>query len=200
MARATKRPPADPRNLRFICDPPLSWSCLPADRHDPRQRGRGGRVREGRRRVSTADHATWAFPGALARRGQPAGASPDPAGGIAEGGAATVAQVLISQLTEGIAPSPYDGAAGATWSWATISWRASTSPPTTCRSQRSPHPLLRSPRRSESGGPREPLGGSGITNSRTDHLGSPRDVVARGDLWCRQGRRWDRVDRGACCC
>ncbi|MGO9344729.1 MAG: NAD(P)/FAD-dependent oxidoreductase [Acidimicrobiales bacterium] len=34
------------------------------------------------------------------------------AGGIAEGEAATVAEVLISQLTDGSVPPPYDGAAG----------------------------------------------------------------------------------------
>jgi sulfide:quinone oxidoreductase len=34
------------------------------------------------------------------------------AGGIAEGEAATVAKVLISQLTDGTVPLPYDGAAG----------------------------------------------------------------------------------------
>jgi sulfide:quinone oxidoreductase len=34
------------------------------------------------------------------------------AGGIAEGEAATVAKVLISQLTDGTVPPPYDGAAG----------------------------------------------------------------------------------------
>jgi sulfide:quinone oxidoreductase len=34
------------------------------------------------------------------------------AGGIAEGEAATVAEVLIAQLTDGTAPLPYDGVAG----------------------------------------------------------------------------------------
>ena len=38
------------------------------------------------------------------------------AGGIAEGEAATVAEVLVSQFTGGNVPPPYDGAAGCSWS------------------------------------------------------------------------------------
>jgi sulfide:quinone oxidoreductase len=59
------------------------------------------------------DPATFAtkFPGVFAV-GDVTSAPVPRAGGIAEGEAATVAEVLISQLTDGIAPPPYDGAAG----------------------------------------------------------------------------------------
>ena len=59
------------------------------------------------------DPATFAtkFPGVFAV-GDVTSAPVPRAGGIAEGEAATVAKVLISQLTGGSAPPPYDGAAG----------------------------------------------------------------------------------------
>jgi sulfide:quinone oxidoreductase len=59
------------------------------------------------------DAATFAtkFPGVFAV-GDVTSAPVPRAGGIAEGEAATVAKVLISQLTDGIVPPPYDGAAG----------------------------------------------------------------------------------------
>ncbi|MGH9081352.1 MAG: FAD-dependent oxidoreductase, partial [Acidimicrobiales bacterium] len=57
------------------------------------------------------DPATFAtkFPGVFAV-GDVTSAPVPRAGGIAEGEGATVARVLISQLTDGIAPPPYDGA------------------------------------------------------------------------------------------
>jgi sulfide:quinone oxidoreductase len=57
------------------------------------------------------DPATFAtkFPGVFAV-GDVTSAPVPRAGGIAEGEAATVAQVLIAQLTDGYAPPPYDGA------------------------------------------------------------------------------------------
>jgi sulfide:quinone oxidoreductase len=59
------------------------------------------------------DPATFAtkFPGVFAV-GDVTSAPVPRAGGIAEGEAATVAEVLIAQLTEGVAPPPYDGVAG----------------------------------------------------------------------------------------
>jgi sulfide:quinone oxidoreductase len=59
------------------------------------------------------DPATFAtrFPGVFAV-GDVTSAPVPRAGGIAEGEAATVANVLIAQLTGGSAPAPYDGAAG----------------------------------------------------------------------------------------
>ncbi|MGH3579836.1 MAG: NAD(P)/FAD-dependent oxidoreductase, partial [Mycobacterium sp.] len=59
------------------------------------------------------DPATFAtrFPGVFAV-GDVTSAPVPRAGGIAEGEAATVAEVVISQLTGGRAPPPYDGAAG----------------------------------------------------------------------------------------
>lgn len=59
------------------------------------------------------DPATFAtkYPGVFAV-GDVTSAPVPRAGGIAEGEAATVADVLISQLTDGIVPPPYDGAAG----------------------------------------------------------------------------------------
>ncbi len=59
------------------------------------------------------DPATFAtkFPGVFAV-GDVTSAPVPRAGGIAEGEAATVAEVLISQLTDGHVPPPYDGAAG----------------------------------------------------------------------------------------
>ncbi len=59
------------------------------------------------------DPATFAtkFPGVFAV-GDVTSAPVPRAGGIAEGEAATVADVLISQLTDGSVPPPYDGAAG----------------------------------------------------------------------------------------
>jgi sulfide:quinone oxidoreductase len=59
------------------------------------------------------DPATFAtkFPGVFAV-GDVTSAPVPRAGGIAEGEAATVAEVLISQLTDGSVPPPYDGAAG----------------------------------------------------------------------------------------
>jgi sulfide:quinone oxidoreductase len=60
--------------------------------------------------VNPATFATR-FPGVFAV-GDVTSAPVPRAGGIAEGEAATVAQVLISQLTGGPAPPPYDGASG----------------------------------------------------------------------------------------
>jgi sulfide:quinone oxidoreductase len=59
------------------------------------------------------DPATFAtkFPGVFAV-GDVTSAPVPRAGGIAEGEAATVAKVIISQLTDGTVPLPYDGAAG----------------------------------------------------------------------------------------
>jgi sulfide:quinone oxidoreductase len=59
------------------------------------------------------DPTTFAtkFPGVFAV-GDVTSAPVPRAGGIAEGEAATVAEVLISQLTDGSVPPPYDGAAG----------------------------------------------------------------------------------------
>ena len=62
---------------------------------------------------SPVDPATFAtkFPGVFAV-GDVTSAPVPRAGGIAEGEAATVAKVLISQLTGGSVPPPYDGASG----------------------------------------------------------------------------------------
>jgi len=59
------------------------------------------------------DPATFAtnFPGVFAI-GDVTSAPVPRAGGIAEGEAATVAEVLVSQFTDGNVPPPYDGAAG----------------------------------------------------------------------------------------
>jgi sulfide:quinone oxidoreductase len=59
------------------------------------------------------DPTTFAtkFPGVFAV-GDVTSAPVPRAGGIAEGEAATVTKVIISQLTDGTAPLPYDGAAG----------------------------------------------------------------------------------------
>jgi sulfide:quinone oxidoreductase len=59
------------------------------------------------------DPATFAtkFPGVFAV-GDVTSAPVPRAGGIAEGEAATVAEVLIAQLTDGSTPLPYDGASG----------------------------------------------------------------------------------------
>lgn len=59
------------------------------------------------------DPATFAtkFPGVFAV-GDVTSAPVPRAGGIAEGEAATVAKVLISQLIDGSVPPPYDGASG----------------------------------------------------------------------------------------
>jgi len=61
----------------------------------------------------SVDPATFAtkFPGVFAV-GDVTSAPVPRAGGIAEGEAATVAKVLISQLTDGRVPPPYDGASG----------------------------------------------------------------------------------------
>ena len=102
------------------------------------------------------------------------------AGGIAEGEAATVAKVLISQLTDGSSRPRTTGRRRVTWSWVMTSWGASTSisSPTTHRSQSSAHPLLPSTRRSESGGPREPPGGSDTRTTRQPHEATQADYRA----------------------
>jgi sulfide:quinone oxidoreductase len=60
---------------------------------------------------SRPNHLRTKFPGVFAV-GDVTSAPVPRAGGIAEGEAATVPEVLISQLTDGSAPPPYDGAAG----------------------------------------------------------------------------------------
>ena len=116
------------------------------------------------------DPATFAtkFPGVFAV-GDVTSAPVPRAGGIAEGEAATVADVLIAQLTGG-RPGPRTTARrGATSSWATI-WSAastSTSSPTIRPSQSSAAPNAALTEEKREWDQPEPLGGSGREASPT---------------------------------